>query len=231
VTPEQVDIAYLRLAEIAVELSPDPRLLGSSYITEKIKEVQDAISDANEIATEVSRAYLNANSQVALLELKKRTYTRAMLVSPEIRNLEISFQEKMIRAEMLVDAYRLQEEQTKATAEGRAPVLTIVPLEEEIVLAKNELESLKILKDVVVEKRNDLRRIDSAIRLQNASIEAEYSTLGGRPQRSSPTPTQSSGNPRDSSKDGHRLTSNDTVPHDSTFTELLPAGETTEKKS
>jgi hypothetical protein len=231
VTPGQVDAAYERLSQIAVELNPDPRLLGSSYITEKIKEVQDAISDANEIATEVSRAFLNASSQVALLELKKRTYTRAMLVTPEIRNLEISFQEKMIRAEMMVDAYRLQEEQAKATAEGRPPVLTIVPLEEEIVLAKNDLESLKILKDVVVEKRNDLRRIDSAIRLQNASIEAEYSTLGGRPLRTNPPAAQSSGNPRDSSKDGHRVTSNDTVPHDSTFTALMGGEKDAETKS
>lgn len=194
ITQERVDSIYQALSFINVKLFPDPRVQGAKYITETIQQCHEALEKANEFFVEVSKELARLKQELNLKKLDLKTRIRAKLSSPEIRVLECSAGERLAHAEMRVDQEYKAEVMAQLQTAGQPIPPVVLSMEMEVVQLENAIEGLKILLDVILEKKSSLKMADSGVRLQEKALSAEreaVSRFGGSPRPGKPNGMQS----------------------------------------
>lgn len=177
----RINQIYEELSTIHFQVAEDPRTQGTGYIARSIKQILDAIEKANALAVEIGRAFAAAQEELSLLKLEWEVSVRDTLLSRRIQDLEgVSLEEKRARARQLVnEQFKIRQ---REAYQGPVEEMPDFPsLEMKIVLVENKVNELKTLHDAVKEKVTSLRRTDSAVRLQNASLETEAKLFGAIP--------------------------------------------------
>jgi hypothetical protein len=177
----RINAIYEELSTINFEIAADPRTLGAGYIARSIKHILDQIERANALAVEVRRAYTAIQEELSLLKLEWEVSVRDTLLSRRVQDLEgVSLEEKRARSQQLVNE-RYQQRKAEEFRARNEPVPDLPTLEMKIVITENRTTDLRTLQDAIKEKVTSLRRADSAVRLQNTSLETEAKLFGSIP--------------------------------------------------
>jgi predicted nucleic acid-binding Zn-ribbon protein len=179
--PERFEQIYEAMSKLEVTLSSDPRTQGSYYITSKIAEVTKCVESLNILSQEVERAWRSTKSNVRILRLKlSRRAEHEFLNSSVIDGL--SFAEKQLKSKhaaiqsLREDDFREMQQANKLPP-GVTEAKQLPTIEDEILELENLEDEILALRKVMEEKRKHFSDIDSGIRLQERSIDAEMRNL------------------------------------------------------
>jgi hypothetical protein len=170
----RIEEIYNQIVDLFIPLAPDPRTMGPGYISATVAKIQESRETVNGIFNEVQRARTTVRNRLSLLELDLKTRRRNKLLSPEVQSLEIASAEKMAHAEKLVD----EDYETEIRRET-PDTPRVISLEEQIVQEKAHDRDLDTLLEVLKEKKSELNRTDSDLRLQQSAVETEAKLFYG----------------------------------------------------
>lgn len=180
-TSDRIDEIYAELAKVQVKMSTDPRTQGASYILSKITECKEAMEIANAYFQEAHKAFGKAqqNSRLLKLELKRE-------IEAEVMSLgaleDVGFEEKKLIAKSNV--LQKVKERKFALLKLKNPLLKIeevADLENEVVDAESMEYCLRSLIKVLEEKKAEIKQADSAVRLQQKTMEDEKRAIYSPP--------------------------------------------------
>jgi hypothetical protein len=159
------------------KLAKNPTTMGSSYISGKAVEITEAKERVNALGEELELALSKADINLSDLkeQLELRTEVQLLSLTPhDVEGMDATTRKAL--AKKRAEESWLTEMLQIAQQEGKTPPNTT--LRAEIQAAEAWFKKLKTVSKIVDNRRQDLTRLDSTLRLQLTSVQVESSLFG-----------------------------------------------------